>query len=223
MSVLTLRSGCCRGRHRRDIARCCRLSHKPAKAKREALHPCAPSLSSFCFCAFGSRSGSGRIRRAFPGAPAQERTERSQLQRAALRSGAPSGWQRRHCWLGCCGGEGAKIGHVAPGGGEARRAPTLEETAEWRLRLIFFFFPRTRGGTVSRDSVSAKSPTPPPTTAPNTFQKDMRSLMLAHGDPQEENCVFFCVYLRHLPLFYTLCISSFGDLAFLFFTHNCES
>lgn len=40
-SLLTLRSGCCRGRHRRDIARCCRLSHTPAKRRRE-MRSCAP-------------------------------------------------------------------------------------------------------------------------------------------------------------------------------------
>lgn len=34
-SLLTLRSGCCTDRHRRDIARCCRLSHKPVKRRRE--------------------------------------------------------------------------------------------------------------------------------------------------------------------------------------------
>lgn len=46
-SLLTLRSGCCRDRHRRDIARYCRLSHKAVKRRREmrSSGP-VPSLAS---------------------------------------------------------------------------------------------------------------------------------------------------------------------------------
>lgn len=46
-SLLTLRSGCCRDRHRRDIARYCRLSHKPVKPRREMRSNApVPSLAS---------------------------------------------------------------------------------------------------------------------------------------------------------------------------------
>lgn len=46
-SLLTLRSGCCRDRHRRDIARYCRLSHKPVKRRREMRsYGPVPSLAS---------------------------------------------------------------------------------------------------------------------------------------------------------------------------------
>lgn len=46
-ALLTLRSGCCRDRHRRDIARYCRLSHKAVKRRREmrSSGP-VPSLAS---------------------------------------------------------------------------------------------------------------------------------------------------------------------------------
>lgn len=139
-SLLTLRSGCCRGRHRRDIARCCRLSHKPAKAERET-HPRAPSLSSFCVW----QQIRTRLRFQEPQCSVCAGTKGHKLQRTVLSSGAPSGWQQRRCLLGCSDGEGAKVGHVAAGGGR-RRAPTLEETAEWRLIFFFFFLNMRRIG-----------------------------------------------------------------------------
>lgn len=119
-SLLTLRSGCCRDRHRLDIARCCRLSHKPVKRRRE-MRSCGPSLAS------GSKAEDTDYGLPFCRTHADLSEHKVWLQPKRTRSSAPSAeWQSdfffcRAALSGSCpsdteGAKGEKVGHLVQGG-----------------------------------------------------------------------------------------------------------
>lgn len=140
-SLLTLRSGCCRGRHRRDIAHCRRLSHKPAKAER-GTHSCAPSSFPFCFWQ------QMRCRLGFQEPPRSDWAETNgrKLQRAlssgAVRLAAASLFARllwrRRCQSRPCGSRGVEALSTysgRDGGLAAHFFPSLFEPEEDRCHV----------------------------------------------------------------------------------------
>lgn len=98
-SLLTLRSGCCRQKLRRDEVRYCRWSHKPAKAER-ATRSCDPSWEE-------------RIREG----------KRTLIFCRMQDLNFESFWLQSHFGFYClCDGEkAAKVGHLAQG----KRSPPL--------------------------------------------------------------------------------------------------